>query len=344
MFYVDKYKPKSVSDVLFHHEIYELLKNMAKDKSIPHIIFHGPSGSGKRTMINIFLSMLYNSKIYNTYGKDYEVTGSSAKTKIETLQRSDYHIVIKPKNTNYDRYLLHDVVKKFAKTTEFIDTETDKPFRAIQIDNLDDFAYFAQTSLRRTMENYSRRCRFITWCNSLSKIIQPIQSRCICIRLPALTDQDMLKFICDILAKERKLLDLDEIEEIIQKSQGNAKSALWMLNKKMLDIDITSEYDTVIEFLVEHFIRKDILSISKIRDKIFNLYITTIPFEKIMNDLLEGLISNDSISSKCATQLIVNIGPVDHSLMRCRRAIIHFDMMVTTIMKIIHENDMEITM
>lgn len=340
MFLIDEYTPKDIDDVLFHEDIYKLLKNMSTDKSIPHIIFHGPPGSGKKTMVNIFLSMVFNKKIYDMYDVDYEVTGSSSKTKIETLRRSDYHIVIKPKNTNYDRYLLQEVVKKYAKTLEFMDNDTDKTFRVIQINNLDDFTYYAQTSLRRTMENYSNKCRFVMWCNSLSKIIRPIQSRCICIRLPALSEIDTLKYVCDILAHEKKKLSLRHVNDIIDTSKGHTKNALWALNMKLLDMDTRSDYDGVIDILVNQMIRKQIDAIHSIRNKIFNLYITTIPFEKIMEDLIDKLVNHPSIDGKTATQIIVEVAGVEHCLMRCRRAIISFDKIVITIMRVIHRNNM----
>ena len=48
MFLIDEHTPKNIDDVVFHKDIYELLKNMAKDESIPHIIFHGKEGTGKK--------------------------------------------------------------------------------------------------------------------------------------------------------------------------------------------------------------------------------------------------------------------------------------------------------
>ena len=64
------------SDV--HKEIYELLERMSKDESIPHIIFHGVKGTGKKTMIKIFLEMLFDksvvtSGVFDKYKQD-EVT------------------------------------------------------------------------------------------------------------------------------------------------------------------------------------------------------------------------------------------------------------------------------
>ena len=57
-FLIDDYAPQKVDDVFFHKDIYDRLKKMANENSIPHIIFHGEPGAGKKTMVNIFLDMI----------------------------------------------------------------------------------------------------------------------------------------------------------------------------------------------------------------------------------------------------------------------------------------------
>ena len=59
-------------------------------------------------------------------------------------------------------------------------------------------SYYAQTSLRRTMERYNDKCRFMMWCKSLSKVIEPLQSRCICLRIPSPTDDELFRYIFKI--------------------------------------------------------------------------------------------------------------------------------------------------
>ena len=50
MFFIDKYIPKNEEELIFHKNIYNILKIMSEDDSIPHIIFHGSSGTGKKTI------------------------------------------------------------------------------------------------------------------------------------------------------------------------------------------------------------------------------------------------------------------------------------------------------
>ena len=49
----------------------------------------------------------------------------------------------------------------------------------------------AQAALRRTMEKYSGSCRLVMLCNSLCKVIEPVRSRCLAIRVPAPTHEQV---------------------------------------------------------------------------------------------------------------------------------------------------------
>src|SRR5689334_23218874 len=103
-FLIHKYAPHYYRDIFFHKKTYDRLEIMSNDNSIPHVIFHGPPGAGKKTMINIFLKMIYGDTINKLYTTSYNIAGSGNRTKKEIVQNSDHHIVINPTGTNFDRY------------------------------------------------------------------------------------------------------------------------------------------------------------------------------------------------------------------------------------------------
>ena len=133
MFFVDKYAPKKVKDAFFHKEELNKLKTMSKDDAIPHIIFYGPSGCGKKTTINIFLEMLYDEEVHNLVNSVYNVTGSGNNSTQVTIKQSNYHIVIEPNNNNFDRYLIQDVVKEYAKRVPLGVFTSQKFFKTVLI-------------------------------------------------------------------------------------------------------------------------------------------------------------------------------------------------------------------
>ena len=116
MFLIDKYRPETKDTSEFHNDILSMLEIMSNDESIAHIIFYGPDGSGKKTIMNIFLKMLFGEHIKNSKSVSYEIESSGGKKTIEKIKQSNYHIEINPTGTNYDRYLIHDIVKKYART------------------------------------------------------------------------------------------------------------------------------------------------------------------------------------------------------------------------------------
>src|SRR3989338_10249134 len=115
MFFIDKYRPNNIGTIFFHKELFELLQNMSKDPAIPHIIFYGAHGTGKKTIINLFLEMLFDNTVHKIKSVNYNIIGSGNKSNPEEIKQSNYHIVIDPKNNNSDRYLIHDIVKEYAK-------------------------------------------------------------------------------------------------------------------------------------------------------------------------------------------------------------------------------------
>ena len=116
MFFIDKYKPKTYDELYFHINIKNLLLKISQDKDIPNFIFYGPEGSGKTTLINMFLEMIFDNSINNIIEKKYEILGNSNKITIETIKQSQYHIIIESKqnnNSNNDKYIIQSIIKNY---------------------------------------------------------------------------------------------------------------------------------------------------------------------------------------------------------------------------------------
>ena len=63
MLWVDKYRPKYFDGLVYHKTIGNALNTCIENKKINHMIFYGPPGSGKNTLINCILYKLYGSSI-----------------------------------------------------------------------------------------------------------------------------------------------------------------------------------------------------------------------------------------------------------------------------------------
>ncbi|CAN4077784.1 unnamed protein product [Withania somnifera] len=84
----------------------------------------------------------------------------------------------------------------------------------------------AQQALRRTMEIYSNSTRFALACNTSSKIIEPIQSRCALVRFARLSDQEILGRLIAVVAAEKVAYVPEGLEAIIFTADGDMRQGL----------------------------------------------------------------------------------------------------------------------
>ena len=331
MFFVDKYSPKTPDESIIHKDEIKKLKKMSKDDSIPHIIFYGPEGSGKKTLINMFLKMIFGDDVVNTRDTSYVVDSSGNRTKNVYIKQSNYHIIVEPNNNNFDRYLIQDVVKEYAKkpTNPFMST---KNFKVVLINNVDKLPYYAQTSLRRTMEKYSSTCRFIMWSVSLSKVIDPLRSRCYCFRIKIPSTIDLLEILLNISSKNNLNLTHDEYLSILHKSKGNMKDAIWMLQLKQFNEPITTAYDQIIDVIINNILLCDLNNLKTIRGLFYKIMINNISGTCIIRDIVCKIISDSRINFLCKIDIVEYCAIYEYNLIRGRREIIQLEALVIKIM------------
>lgn len=338
MFLVDKYRPKSIKKAFFHRDILEQLTTISQDISIPHMIFYGPLGSGKNTLINLFLAKIFGQGVNRIHDKIYNVTGSGNSVTEVIIKQSKYHIVIEPNNNNFDRYLIHDVVKKYAKCTPVTGLTNHKPFKIVFINNLDDLSYYAQTSLRRTMELYSKNCRFIMLSRCLSKVIDPLISRCLCFRVQSPPNSDLFRYSLEISARENISLNMEQYNDIISKSQGNIKTLLWSLEMYKYGLENSSTtYVVSLNEIIELITKYNPMAILEIRQHLYNMMITNISSSTIIKDITNKLLDvNIDVLKK--NKILEQTAIYDCNLTRGRRNIMHLEAFIQNVIYILHLN------
>jgi replication factor C subunit 3/5 len=342
MFLIEKYRPANVKDFLFNKEIMEQLRHIASNEDIPHIIISGPSGGGKKTIVKFLLEALYDPDVNVLSKIKYNINGSSTKKEIEILQ-SNYHIIIEPTNTNHDKYILQEIIKQYAMHKSFNIFKTKRKFKTIVIYNIENLANNSQSALRRTMELYAKTCRFIMVCNNLSKIFDPLRSRCrtFCVSLPSLNQ--ISNVISYISLMENINLSTTESDHILANCNNNLKKAIWMLDTKRMGSKYTIKLDEVFESVVDLILGvvygKNIVKIFDIdiRTNIYNILITNIKGSEIITTLMDQLIrkiDNNEINAK----IIQYASEAEYNLIHGRRDIIHIDYFVTGVMKEIRQH------
>ena len=214
MLWVDKHRPSKLEDLSFRDDITSRLEALAsRPESMPHLFFYGPSGSGKKTRISGLLRALFGPGA-DRLKLDKRTFQTPTKRTIDiNLITSNYHIEISPGDAGLnDRYVVQELIKEIASNTNVASgmgggagkdatTNTNnvhgKPeFKVVVLSEVDRLSRPAQAALRRTMEKYSRTCRLILCCNSQSKVIEPVRSRCLGIRVGAPTNDNVCIMYC----------------------------------------------------------------------------------------------------------------------------------------------------
>jgi len=253
MFLIDKYIPKSIDDIFFNKYIYEMLKIMAEDDSIPHLLFYGKKGCGKKTMVNIFMKLLFGDSINNVRKVQYNISSScNNDDSVEEFTQSFHHILIEPTGNNHDRYLIHDIIKLYLSKIGYNVIKSKHKFKLIVINNVDIMSESVQFSLRRTIEQYSNDCRFILIANSISKVVEPLSSRCKCIGIKSPDLNEIIDYSYTISQKENIDLSLDQLAYIIQQYNGDIKNVLWRFDLYKLNYIYIDEIKNLFKIIQEN--------------------------------------------------------------------------------------------
>jgi replication factor C subunit 3/5 len=198
MLWVDKHRPSRLDDLSYHTDISERLRALAANsESMPHLFVYGPSGAGKRTRINALLRELYGPGAEKLKLDKRTFTTPTKRTVDINMICSNYHIELSPGDAGLnDRFVVQDVIKEIASNKNIVNAVSGdgkagstKPaeFKTVVLVEVDRMSRQAQAALRRTMEKYASTCRIILCCNSQSKVIEPVRSRCLGIRVAAPT-------------------------------------------------------------------------------------------------------------------------------------------------------------
>jgi len=196
--WTEKYRPMKLDEMVGQDAIVDRLKAYVKTRSMPHLLFAGPAGSGKTTAALCLTRELFG-----------EIMGNFLELNASDERGID---VVRTK------------IKDFARTVPL-----SGKFKIIFLDEADALTPDAQNALRRTMENYTSTCRFILSCNYSSKIIEPIQSRCALFRFRAIPDEAIKDRLRYILENENVKFSEDGLNAIVYVSEGDLRRAINLL-------------------------------------------------------------------------------------------------------------------
>ncbi|KAJ6854940.1 replication factor C subunit 3 [Populus alba x Populus x berolinensis] len=344
MLWVDKYRPKTLDQVIVHQEIAENLKKLVTEQDCPHLLFYGPSGSGKKTLIMALLRQIFGTSAekVKVENRAWKIDAGSRTIDLElTTLSSTNHVELSPSDVGFqDRYIVQEIIKEMAKNRP-IDTKGKKGYKVLVLNEVDKLSREAQHSLRRTMEKYSASCRLILCCNSSSKVTEAIRSRCLNVRINAPKEEQIVKVLEFIGKKEGLQLPTGFAARIADKSNRSLRRAILSFETCRVQQYPFSSNQAIPPMDWEEYISEicsDIMReqspkrLFQVRGKLYELLINCIPPEIILKKLLSELLKK--LDEELKHEVCHWAAYYEHRMRMGQKAIFHLEAFVAKFMSI----------
>lgn len=199
--WVEKYRPKKVSDYVFRDDAQRRQVNSwIKEGSIPHLLLSGAAGIGKTTLAKVLCNEL------NIEEYDVLEINASRDNNVDTVR---------------------DKIINFVQMIPF------GPFKVVLLDEADYLTPNAQAILRGVMETYSNHSRFILTCNYPNRIIPALHSRCQGFHVDKTDQTEFTARVATILVEENVDFDLDTLDTYVKLTYPDLRKCINMVQQNV---------------------------------------------------------------------------------------------------------------
>lgn len=298
--WVEKYRPRQVKDVVHQEEVVLTLINTLETGNLPHLLFYGPPGTGKTSTALAISHQLFGPELY--------------KSRVLELNASD------------DRGInvVRTKIKDFAAVAvgSGVSGYPCPPFKIIILDEADSMTEDAQNALRRTMETYSKVTRFCFICNYVSRIIEPLASRCAKFRFKPLLDEVLSSRIEHICQEEGLLLDSEALATLNRVSEGDMRRAITYLQSaaRLYGSSISSDNIISISGVVSNIVVQSLLQACRtgLFDQAQKVVIDIIdegyPVSQILSQLYDLIVPDEQLSDSQKALICERVAEADKCL------------------------------
>ncbi|KAI9866558.1 MAG: Subunit of heteropentameric Replication factor C (RF-C) [Trichoglossum hirsutum] len=205
-------RPRSLKDVTAQDHTINVLERTLQSSNLPHMLFYGPPGTGKTSTILALAKELYGPELI--------------KSRVLELNASDERgiSIVRQKVKDFARIQL-----SHPPSAAYRERFPCPPYKIIILDEADSMTQDAQSALRRTMETYSKITRFCLVCNYVTRIIDPLASRCSKFRFKSLDQGNAKRRLEEIANNEGINLDGGAMEALMKCGDGDLRKAITFL-------------------------------------------------------------------------------------------------------------------
>lgn len=275
---IEKYRPSRLEDLKNQDDIKNILKDMVKNRNIPHMIFYGGAGTGKTSTAIAICKQLYKS----TYNDNVLELNASDERGIRVVREK---------------------IKTFAQKS------ADDDFKIIILDEADAMTTDSQFALRRIIEKYSINTRFVLICNYINKIISPLLSRCSVFRFKTMEYSNITNILNDIMEKENITIDEKLLNRLIKddlrKSINNLQKLIFLNRKNIKNNKIDIKYfDDDVNIDINEIIYNENLNTLEYTNHLIN---EGYSFEELYILLKKEILYNKDISDEDKSKIFMEL-------------------------------------
>jgi replication factor C subunit 2/4 len=299
--WVEKYRPNKLEEVIQQDEVIKVLQQTVKTGELPHLLFHGPSGTGKTTTILATAKQLFGPH--------------RIEERVMELNASDDSGI----------KVVRNVIITFAKTA--IGTADPNypspPFKIVILDEADAMTPEAQAALRKVMETNSEITRFCFICNYDAQIIPPIVSRCTKFRFKPISEKSIVDRLTFIASAENLTISRNGIKKIAEISGGDMRQSIMMLQNlkyisnyktKVTPRDIIRMTGGVDEKNLPNLWEKcTTLSVAQLKGVLDSIHRKGYPVQNVLN-FLKMKVLNSDISESSKSNILLEMCFADKRL------------------------------
>ena len=206
----ERYRPTSLADVGGNTDIVTALLSFKSISSIPHLILHGPPGSGKTSSVLAMARSFFGEGSFSTMV--LELNAGDARG-VDTMRNQ---------------------IQFFTRCSSVSDT-TSSAIKMVILDEADSLSHRAQCALRHLIETSSGRVRFCLCCNYVSKLSAGLRSRCTSFRFTGLSKVHLYRTIRSVARKEGMKISTRGLDAVVDVCSGDARQAINLLQSLSLD-------------------------------------------------------------------------------------------------------------
>lgn len=301
--WIEKYRPHKLSDVVHQADVVNALQKTLETANLPHLLFYGPPGTGKTSTILAVARELFGPELMKE--RVLELNASSERG-IDVIREK---------------------VKTFAKiavSRTGVAGYPCPPYKIIILDEADSMTNDAQSALRRTMEAHVKVTRFCIICNYVSRIIDPLTSRCAKFRFQPLSAEAMGVRLQHIAKSEQVSLTPETISMLVRVSDGDMRKSITMLQTARRLVGASEPIGEVHVAEVAGVIPNNVIgfllrackqnSFKSIQEAASEAVAEGFAVDQLLVQMQGMVLEDDSITDLQKAHILIRIAEADHKL------------------------------